>query len=235
MVKFFLKIWYLTRDLLIKPQKAETLVEVIIAILVVSMGAATATSLVVTALGSNLYNKDTLVATNLAIEGIETVRNVRDTNWLKFSFDAEHCWNIRPEQASCNNKIVGGFYSLGKDLSAKIDNDLDLKNGSSINNDLFKLKYFDLNVNANDPKSDSDGDANKNNDKDFIGSNYAGATEVGNIKFFRSIQIIYSDINGNAADENNGQIIKITSKVQWIAQGLVKEIVLNSNLTNYRQ
>ena len=71
-------------------RKAETLLEVIIAIFVVALGTTTASTLIISAIQANTFSKDNLVALNLAVEGIEAVRNIRDTNWLKFGFDKEN-------------------------------------------------------------------------------------------------------------------------------------------------
>ena len=68
-----------------KKSRGETLLEVIVALLVLTIGSASATSLIVTSIRANQFNKDSLIALNLAQEGIEYMRNLRDTNWIKFS------------------------------------------------------------------------------------------------------------------------------------------------------
>jgi len=65
-----------------------TLVEVIVAFSVLIMVIVAATNLLVSVIRSNNENENTLVAYGLAQEGLEAVRNMRDSDWLlgaKFS------------------------------------------------------------------------------------------------------------------------------------------------------
>ncbi|MFZ4631737.1 MAG: type IV pilus modification PilV family protein [Patescibacteria group bacterium] len=63
-------------------KSAFTLVEVITVLLVISIGMTGVMSLIVQNIKSQSINKNTLVAYQLAQEGIELIRKVRDTNWL---------------------------------------------------------------------------------------------------------------------------------------------------------
>lgn len=58
-----------------------TLIEVITVLLVVSLGMVGVLSLITQNIQSQSLNKDTLIAYQLAQEGIEMIRGVRDTNW----------------------------------------------------------------------------------------------------------------------------------------------------------
>lgn len=59
-----------------------TLLEVIIAITVITAGLAGALVLIGHSIASATAVRDRLVAVNLAQEGVEVVRNIRDSNWL---------------------------------------------------------------------------------------------------------------------------------------------------------
>lgn len=65
-----------------KNKKGFTLTEVMIGMTILTIAIVSATSLLVGLIGSNQNNMKTLQANYLAIEGIEAVRNIRDTNWL---------------------------------------------------------------------------------------------------------------------------------------------------------
>lgn len=65
-----------------KQLKGFTLPEVIVAMAVLVMVIFSATNLVVSIIRSNTENIRTLTAYGLAQEGIEAVRNMRDSNWL---------------------------------------------------------------------------------------------------------------------------------------------------------
>jgi len=59
-----------------------TLMEAIVAIFVVTVGIVGVLSLVTQTISSATISKDKLIAAYLAQEGIEIVRNIRDTNWV---------------------------------------------------------------------------------------------------------------------------------------------------------
>lgn len=63
-------------------EKGFTLTEVMIAIMILTVAIVSATSLLTGLINSNKNNVKTLQAYYLAQEGIEAVRNIRDTNWL---------------------------------------------------------------------------------------------------------------------------------------------------------
>jgi len=65
----------------IRQQKAFTMIEIIVVIFIVSIGILGVMALVVQNVKSQSYNKDNLIASQLAQEGIEMIRMVRDTNW----------------------------------------------------------------------------------------------------------------------------------------------------------
>ncbi|EKD93137.1 MAG: hypothetical protein ACD_28C00230G0004 [uncultured bacterium] len=73
--------------------KAETLAEVLIALTVLAVGAGGASTLVVTAIRANVQGEERIVAYNFAREGVEAIRNVRDTNWLRFPGNRSECWD----------------------------------------------------------------------------------------------------------------------------------------------
>lgn len=219
---------------------AESLVEVVIAVFVVALGSASATSLIVSAVQANGFSKDSLVALNLAVEGIEAMRSVRDTNWIKFGYDKANCWNVLPGSApgvDCTlaaNKIGVGaastYYSADLDptnyswsLPAGIANALDL---SSVlpTNDSYRLGFVDLN---------GAGDKDMYITSNFIGS--TGFSDSGDSKFYRMIEISYDDGSGNpTGDPLTSEVMNVTSAVQWEQNG-VHQVVLSISLSNYQK
>jgi hypothetical protein len=69
--------------LFFKISKGLTLLEVIIAIFIITVGIIGIFSLITYTISSASFAKDNLIAAYLAQEGIEIVRNIRDTNWLE--------------------------------------------------------------------------------------------------------------------------------------------------------
>lgn len=205
-------------------RRAESLVEVIIAIFIVSLGASVATGLIVTSLQSNSFSRDNLIALNLVEEGIEAMRAVRDTNWLKYGYDKEGCWNLLPSAPACpaassNEVMSDGYYTVELDANnswylQKQQQPLDL-NQANATNENYQLKVVTRNGaffyahNTLEPPSQ-----------------FAEASDhPQHGRFYRMLQI------SNATAES----MNIKSVVFWKAQGKVHNITLESQLTNYQQ
>jgi type II secretory pathway pseudopilin PulG len=202
--------------------RAESLVEVIIAIFVVGLGAAVATSLIVTALQSNNFSRDSLIALNLAEEGLEAVRSVRDTNWLKYGFDKESCWNLLPGKTCVANPPatdrISGNYAVELDnnyiwqLHPKTQI-LDLENATPLLNDAYKLKVVNR-----------DGAFFYTPNENSTYSEVTANPQTG--RFYRMVQV------NNSTDPGS---MDVKSTVQWIAQGKAHTIFLDTKLTNYQK
>lgn len=221
-------------------KKGESLVEVIMAIFVVAMGSAVATSLIISALQSNQFSRDNLIALNLAVEGIEAMRAIRDSNWLKYSYDKPNCWNLFPDPSviTCNDPaakpIPADKYTVdlsnsqyGWSLTAVGGSGLDLS--VPMGNDNYRLKYYDVDI-----SKDSDGDGFPTKDKDLLASVNStlpsGGTALDVSRFYRMVELSYPGCVTSPCED-----MDIVSKVQWISQGVVHQVVLNSKLTNYQK
>ncbi|MFA5842925.1 MAG: hypothetical protein WC882_04660 [Candidatus Gracilibacteria bacterium] len=82
---------------LLRSQTAETLAEVIIALVVLAVGATGASTLIYVSISANAEGEQRIEAYNLAREGVEAVRNIRDTNWLRFPGNRTDCWDVTLE------------------------------------------------------------------------------------------------------------------------------------------
>ncbi len=220
--------------MLTQKKSGESLIEVIMAIFVIGVGSTVATTLIVTALQANVFSRDSLQAVNLASEGIEAVRSIRDSNWIKFSSNKEICWNsspdpLKPCKADNNtglntNPISAGNYSVDLDSQAAtwtwglsdLGNALDLDLGEAPNaNYQLYLIYPSGSSVTDDPIYVS------NHIADFSSSKTP-------TKFFRMVQISYD--TGPTDQE-----MKVVSTVQWKTGGVKHEIVLQTYLTNYQK
>jgi len=63
---------------------------------ILSFGVMFSSAIIGSSLGNVHIAKNRVVAVNIAREGIEAVRNIRDTNWLKFATRRRQCWNFNP-------------------------------------------------------------------------------------------------------------------------------------------
>jgi hypothetical protein len=109
----------------IRSQSAESLAEVIIAMTILTLGTGSASILVTTAVRATASGENRLVAYNLAREGVESVRSIRDTNWLRFPGDRTNCWDVINVTdisicASTPNKLgsaLGVDYAIDPDMT----------------------------------------------------------------------------------------------------------------------
>lgn len=99
-----------------KVQRGESLIEVIIAIGMLMLIGGPASALFLSSIRTLSINRNELLASSLADEGVEMLRNMRDTNLLRFSSKKAECWNVMPEVrevATCQepqqSRIAGSF------------------------------------------------------------------------------------------------------------------------------
>ncbi len=227
-------------------KKAESLVEVIMAIFVVALGSGVATSLIISALQANEFSRDNLVALNLAVEGIEVMRDIRDADWLKFSYDKENCWNMRPDTPAdkpCTDAAAKPIEATDSNSGytitpspwgwvlpdAPIGSALDLSSSGS-GNDPYQLGYYDM-----DTGVDSDGNGDASHDHDVIITKGITVSPPmaasGDTIFYRMIQVEYPSCSTFPHCES----MNIVSTVQWRAQGVAHQVVLTTHLTNYQK
>ena len=212
---------------------AETIIEVIIAIFVVALGSASATTIVVDAIRSNGLSRDNLIAMNLAVEGVEAVRNIRDSNLLKFNYDRAHCWNMKPDETTCipGSLIPGASFipyfkpsTMAWYLSAAGSTLLDL-NGTPTAMAQYMLVIADADKDVN-----SDGINSSDDDLDLY-TTASGLTaqmkKVSDSKFYRMVTISYP-----TPDPITDQEMTVTSIVQW-KDSNVHQIKIMTKLTNY--
>jgi hypothetical protein len=88
--------------------KGFTLMETIVAIFVITAGIIGVLALVTQTISSAIFSKDKLIAAYLGQEGIELVRNIRDTNWLQ---GEGHTWDEQLATGNCSgscDEVING-------------------------------------------------------------------------------------------------------------------------------
>lgn len=91
-------------------KQAMSIIEVMIAIFIFTLWIASVFMIIISAGNINSYNKNFIIASNLAREQIELIRNIRDTNYKKFQK-----WNtLRPNSWNYNIVFTGStdFYKI---------------------------------------------------------------------------------------------------------------------------
>ncbi len=132
-------------------KKAFTLIEVITILFIISLGMIGVLSLIVQNIQSQSLNKNTLIAYQLAQEGIEMIREVRDTNWRE-----ARPWRTKldsgiyymdytetssgPHLAPTENKSYG---NLKQDANGMYKNNLSAGGSASGFSRLISIKDYD--------------------------------------------------------------------------------------------
>ncbi len=86
---------------------AQSLLEAVIAIGVILVATVSATTVIITTISAGQYSEDKIKAANFAREGVEIVRGIRDSNWLK---RAQNVNDVNGNIYSWNTGLAAGSY-----------------------------------------------------------------------------------------------------------------------------
>lgn len=242
-------------------KKWETLVEVIIALLILSIVLISTFRIMWNSKLSVDTARDRSQAVSIARDWIESVRYIRDFNWIKYSKDKRICWNfLADNQAWWVTDWVINFSWWDSDCSESMIwsnkwsanfifswSYLLLQNLSDESYSRFFLSTRWENLDSIWSKKDNlniYSDLNlfrlcQNGSWWIIISCFSPwiSSEYKWIKFFRKIKIEYIDIFGNYYDiSSSPQLanhIKVTSTVIWPHANSVLSIELTSILSDY--
>ncbi len=211
---------------ILKSRKGETLVELLVAITFLTVGALSAVRLMGLANINNQITKERVVATNLAREGLETVRSIRDTNWLRFAGERRRCWN-NSDSTECKDTDSDG----APDEPIQHQKSYIIKFNST--NYRWELDSTALSVRLNlrdgvdsdDPKYRLQIDASDG----LYNHDPAGTDTI----YFREIYTEYLDADQSLAADETANILRITSKVEWYDRGKISDVTLTTILTDY--
>jgi len=101
-------------------QSGQTLIETVVAIFILASGLSAGLALAVFAFSSTSNNAERVVATSLAREGVEVVRRMRDSNWLRDNIaaaDGNDC-NTLPAGEPCYEDWLDQFYNINGSTGA---------------------------------------------------------------------------------------------------------------------
>lgn len=90
----------------------ESLLEVVVALMILGSVLILSFSLLGQANRTTENVKNKIIALDIAREGIEATRNIRDTNWLKHSGRRRQNWLCLPASPDCVEKITEGLYTV---------------------------------------------------------------------------------------------------------------------------
>ena len=240
MTKFLTKI--------IGSKSGETIMETVIALSILAIGLTMPSALIATSLRNINISKNRVIAVNIAREGIEAVRNIRDTNWLKYSGRKRICWNHLPqdlisETCDGNNPIGADEYVVYKN----IDHRWRLAEAGIVD-DFDNRKLYTVDI---DTEVDTDKDGDKTNDGDMYnhlpeenGGDAMGRDNVIKTSFSRVVKIEYLKNDGDVVDKiawgaldmagkSALNRMRITSTVTWVRGATEQSVELKTHLTDY--
>jgi type II secretory pathway pseudopilin PulG len=212
-------------------KKGESIIEVLVAIIILTIVMTAAFKALTNTTTANIDVKNRIIALNIAREGIEAVRNIRDTNWLKYSGNTKEKWlchDTEDDPDNCIggtlNKLVNGFYTAN--FSSTHDRYL-LSLIATNTSHRLDLESPSLNI--------EDFHLFKETNKKFTYDDDGGANSIS--PFYHQIEIeipapanICNNITYNNCAEDK---IKIISRVQWKEGDKFKKTVLEAHLFNF--
>ena len=232
-------------------QTGETITEVMVSVTLL-VGVLTAGfGVLKNAIDTNVDVRNRIIATNIAREGIEGVRNIRDTNWLKYSGEKLDKWlcNDTPEEINqCEGDISSNPDAILKERFYKLDfmtYDVSGETGTRYfliadENTDFSARPLDLEI----PATEVGNPTNylnwleyyrlweKFDDKRFV-HNDPLLTTLKATPFFRQIALIPEENNLCAPLYCNEKKLHVISRVQWKEGNAVQEVKLETYLYNY--
>lgn len=218
-----------------------TLPEVLVSMSVLVLTVFTATNLVVSIIRSNTENMNTLIAYGLAQEGLESIRNIRDSNWLlngKFNGEVSKA-NVQVWGAAfpSDPQNPETHYYTVEYKDPQMTNTVNFSIGQSISNlnlytpwrleDITSVSSVDYGVlDKTLIKKDSENDEVK-----YLHSSAGEATP-----FHRYIAItpVPYTVQEGTAPEAKFLKMRVTSVVNWLEYGRKKEVRLDTELTDWK-
>ncbi len=196
--------------------RAESLIETLIAVFVISLSAVAALTLMITTMQTIDNVQDRVIAVNLSREGIEAVRNIRESNWLEHSRERREHWNCLGMRDCDNSKEANLIqnetnYTVDFDENfrwtlTEVATDLDLED-LVLDNEDYRL-YL------------------KNYEGGEFYTHDSGLGANTETKFYRQVSVRYVD-----EDED---VMEVKSNVSWFAEGeRVAHIELTTYLTDF--
>ena len=179
-------------------QQGQTLIETMVASLVLVMGISAAVGLAVYGLGATGTISKQLIGVGLAREGIEAVKNMRDTNWLTdtLSTDCYDFYTDNPDGANCYKNWRGSSYAISPGTYR-----LMFSAGSPENN------YWEL--------RSTESDFGFQYNESFNGSGFYEANGRDDSDFRRMITITEETPLSAFQDSELGPRLKVTVDVWW--------------------
>jgi prepilin-type N-terminal cleavage/methylation domain-containing protein len=216
-------------------KKGFSLIEVIVAMSVITMVVFAATTLLVSIIRSNSSNINRMIAYGLAQEGLEAVRNIRDSDWLLgATFDGK-VGKFGSKPWGDTLPPLGGTVFYTVDSSQPVNMNIKINSSALVNYVPWKITSL----------SGTDEDALKKNDQRtriYKNKVVGDANEIRYMHLKTSSSVItpfhrYIIIKSLPYTAGAAEIAKyrVTSVVFWSEFGRDTEVRLDTELTDWKQ
>ncbi len=220
----------------LKKHPGETITEVLVSVVILVAILASSFAVLKNAIATNVDVRNRIIALNIAREGIEGVRNIRDTNWLKYSGDRRGKWLCHDTPDSLNTCA-----------DIEMDPSLALENGYyKIDFSPEYKRYFLENIVGAEEINIKNDSAEKNQFKLFkstkegIEGRFVHDAENGiNIPFYRQIELEVENPFGGSppgfcdSPPCAESRLRVVSRVQWREEKNLRTIRLEGYLLDF--
>lgn len=226
-------------------KKGQTLIETLVASFMLTMGVSAAVGLAIYALNSSTSITKEIIGTGLAREGIEAVKNMRDTNWLQDTLVKNGCYDyasnpVGQQTANCYKNWLGTngnvpFYCLdpssgnGSNCNGNISNPVPYILGFDSSSQYFwtmskdknNNKYFGLSFDPNNSGTTGFYSNNPSGPGLPCSNGVVGSNGFPISDYCRKITLTkYSTGNGNAKapfdKDDTLSLVYVQSQVWWV-------------------
>jgi type II secretory pathway pseudopilin PulG len=209
-------------------RRGETLVEVLVALVILIISAVYVVRLFSVASINSELARERVIATNLAREGIEAVRVIRDTNWLRYAGERRICWNNNdPDYCSDSD----GDQVADTPLADQTTYIAELRTADY----RWELKEVTASLDLDDGVSGSESEYQLS--FDATTGLYVHDDTGDTSPYYRQIYIEYLDDTGTSltttSPAEKANVMRVTSRVEWVDRGKHSNVTLTTNLTDY--
>lgn len=193
--------------------RGETILEVVVAMGILSLVMFSAFGLIGQAIATHTNVKNRVTAVDIGREGMELVRNIRDTNWIRYSGDKRNQWLCY--QSPCEtsaHRMTTGFYSVDPTQDPML---VKTTEQSTLNIDVL-ADYAEFQI-LNSPTA---------------GFNHtAGEATI----FYRQLELIpyVAPVCGTQPDDCPEVGLDVISRVQWLESNRKNQLTLRTRLYDF--
>ncbi len=211
----------------LRTRLAESMVETIISITVIALASMATLSMLQTALKGNNVIGEKLVAIELAMEGLDAVKSIRDTNYLLFASDPETCWDklslTSTSDCATATPIASREYYLFQDFSTDPMYRWNMVRVGTVARNGY-LNLFAVDIGATDPISYY---------SDWHNASDSAFTNDETNQFFRTVTVDRDPVDSSgAALCADDQCFQATVTVEWTINSLTQSVSLSRLITN---